>query len=398
MSFLGTRQIRGYKCLELSSNKIIICRHVIFDETTFPYAKTHTPKPTTYTFLDDDLSPYIINHLLTQTKSDPNQSPPAHQIYQPSSPTSNHQNTPPDLNSSYHPPTSPSPTTQPNPQSCTTPLSHTSVTPSHSQITNQPSPPLIFQPVLQTDTKPVTRSQHGIFKPNPKYCGLHNHVTKSPLPKNPVSTLKDPNWKMAMDDEYNALIKNKTWDLVPRPPDVNVIRSMWIFRHTEKSDGSFVRHKTRLVGDGAGQQVGIDCGETFSPVVKPTTIRTFLSIAMSKSWQIHQLDVKNALLHGKLKETVYMHQPLGFRDPKNPHHVCHLPKSLYGLKQAPRTWYKRFSDYVSSIGFSQSNCDHSLFIYKKGTHIAYLLLYVDDIILTTSSDNLRKSIISLLSS
>ena len=217
---------RGYKCLELSSNKIIICRHVIFDETTFPYAKIHTPKPTTYTFLYDDLSPYIINHLLTQTQSNQNQSPSAHQIYQPSSPTSNHQNTPPNLNSSYQSPTSPSPTTRLSPQSCTTPLSHTSATPSHSQITNQPSPPPIFQPVLQTDTKPVTRSQHGIFKPNPKYCCLHKHVTKSPLPKNPVSALKDPNWKMAMHAEYNALIKNETWDLVPRPPDVNVIRSM----------------------------------------------------------------------------------------------------------------------------------------------------------------------------
>jgi hypothetical protein len=203
---------------------------------------------------------------------------------------------------------------------------------------------------------------------------------------------------MAMHDEYNALIKNETWDLVPRPPDVNVIRSMWIFRHKENSDGSFERHKARLVGDGAGQQVGIDCGETFSPVVKPATIRTVLSIALSKSWHIHQLDVKNAFLHGELKETVYMYQPLGFRDSTHPNHVCRLRKSLYGLKQAPRAWYKRFADYASSIGFCQSKCDHSLFIYKQDSNLAYLLLYVDDIILTTSSDTLRQSIISLLSS
>ncbi|PNY09701.1 copia protein [Trifolium pratense] len=258
--------------------------------------------------------------------------------------------------------------------------------------------PPILQPTSQAATKPVTRSQHGIFKPNPKYCGLHTHPSKSPLPRNPVSALRDPNWKMAMHDEYDALIKNETWDLVPRPPNVNVIRSMWIFRHKEKSDGSFERHKARLVGDGAGQQVGIDCGETFSPVVKPATIRTVLSIALSNSWHIHQLDVKNAFLHGELKETVYMYQPLGFRDPKYPDHVCRLRKSLYGLKQAPRAWYKRFADYASSIGFSQSTCDNSLFIYKKDNHIAYLLLYVDDIILTTSSSTLRKSIISLLSS
>jgi len=91
-----------------------------------------------------------------------------------------------------------------------------------------------------------------------------------------------------MVDEYNALIKNKTRDLVPRPHDVNVIRSMWIFRHKEKSDGSFERHKARLVGDGTGQHVGVDCGETFSPVVKPATIPTVLSLALSKEWPIHQ--------------------------------------------------------------------------------------------------------------
>lgn len=106
--------------------------------------------------------------------------------------------------------------------------------------------------------------------------------------------MSDPNWKSAIQDEYFALIKNKTWDLVPRPSDVNIIRSMWIFRHKKKSDGSFERHKARLVGDGRSQKAGVDCDETFSPVVKPATIRSALSIALSKSWPIHQLDVQNA--------------------------------------------------------------------------------------------------------
>jgi len=132
---------------------------------------------------------------------------------------------------------------------------------------------------------------------------------------------------MTMENEYNAVIKNEMWDLVPRPPDINVIWSMWIFILREKSNSTFERHKAQLVGYGAGQQVGIDYGGTLSPVVKPTTICTVLSVATSRSWQIHQLDVKNAFLHGELKETVYMHQPLGFKDPENPHHVCLLSKS-----------------------------------------------------------------------
>jgi hypothetical protein len=93
-----------------------------------------------------------------------------------------------------------------------------------------------------------------------------------------------------------------------------------------------------------------------------------------------------------------MHQPPGFRDPQHPDHVCLLRKSLYGLKQAPRAWYQRFTDYVAKLGFSHSTSDHSLFIYRHGTDIAYILLYVDDIILTASSDALRESIMSALNS
>lgn len=131
--------------------------------------------------------------------------------------------------------------------------------------------------------------------------------------------------------------------------------------------------------------------------MKPATIRTILSLSLSKAWPIHQLDVKNAFLHGELQETVYMHQPLGYRDRDHPDYVCLLRKSLYGLKQAPRAWYKRSADYVLSIGFTNIKCDNSLFIFSKGSDMAYILLYVDDIILTTSSDALRCSIMDLLS-
>ena len=135
-----------------------------------------------------------------------------------------------------------------------------------------------------------------------------------------------------MKEEFDALIENHNWDLVPRPPNANIIRPLWVFRVKTKSDGSFERYKARLVGDGKSQREGIDCDETFSPVVKPASIRIVLSIALSRSWSIHQLDVKNAFLHGHLTEAVYMHQPMGFRDSTRPDHVCLLRKSLYGLK------------------------------------------------------------------
>ncbi|GJX75990.1 ribonuclease H-like domain-containing protein [Tanacetum coccineum] len=184
--------------------------------------------------------------------------------------------------------------------------------------------------------------------------------------------------------------------LVPRPPDVNIVRSLWLFRHKHNADGSLNRYKARLMANDSTQIAGIDVDETFSPVVKPATIRTVLSLAISRHWPVHQLDVKNAFLHGSLSETVYMHQPPGFRDPRHPDHVCLLQRSLYGLKQAPRAWFQRFAAYAARVGFLHSRCDSSLFIYRLGSDTAYLLSYVDDIVLTASSTALLQRIIASL--
>ena len=167
-----------------------------------------------------------------------------------------------------------------------------------------------------------------------------------------------------MVEEYKALIDNGTWRLVPRPPRANVISGKWIFKHKYHSDGSLAHHKARWVVRGFSQQHGIDYDETFSPVVKPATIQVVLSLAVSRSWPIHQLDMKNTFLHGHLEETVYCQQPPGFVDPTTPDHVCLLQKSLYGLKQAPRAWYQRFASYIRTLGFVASITDTSLCLQR----------------------------------
>nr|GEV80616.1 ribonuclease H-like domain-containing protein [Tanacetum cinerariifolium] len=134
------------------------------------------------------------------------------------------------------------------------------------------------------------------------------HTTSiSPLPKSPFLALQNPHWNNVMHDEYNALVKNGTWILVPRPAGINLVRSVWLFKHKFHADGTLSRYKGHLVANGSSQQLGIDCDKTFSPVIKPATIHIVLSLAVSRKWPILQLDIKNAFLNWDLSETVYMH-------------------------------------------------------------------------------------------
>ncbi|WVZ63785.1 LOW QUALITY PROTEIN: hypothetical protein U9M48_013390 [Paspalum notatum var. saurae] len=141
---------------------------------------------------------------------------------------------------------------------------------------------------------------------------------------------------------------------------------------------------TKLAG--SYRRPGIDYTDTFSPVVKPATTHTVLSLALSRNWPIHLLYVKNAFLHGSLSETTYY--PFGFEDLVHPNFICRLRKSLYGFMQALRAWYSRFATHMLSMGFLESKSETSLFIYRQGSDIAYLLVNVDDIVLTASSASL----------
>jgi hypothetical protein len=129
-----------------------------------------------------------------------------------------------------------------------------------------------------------------------------------------------------------------------------------------KPDGSLDRYKARRVVCGFNQRPSINFSETFSPVVKPATIQTVLTLVASRRWPAHQLDVSNAFLHGNLQETVYCSQPTGFEHPEHPDAMCLLSRSLYGLRQAPRQWFICFVTYVTSLGFIQSRANTSLFI------------------------------------
>jgi histone deacetylase 1/2 len=247
-------------------------------------------------------------------------------------------------------------------------------------------------------SKPVyqTRSRTGNSKPKKYTDGTIRYGLSCSTSEEPESlqvALNNKDWKNAMDEEYKAIIDNKTWHLVPKQQGSNLIDCKWVYRIKRKADGTIDRYKARLVAKGFKQRYGIDYEDTFSPVVKAATIRLVLAISVSQGWSLRQLDVKNAFLHGVLEEDVYMKQPPGYENPKAPFHVCKLDKSLYGLKQAPRAWFFKLSTKLQELGFLASKADTSLFIYNKSGITIYVLVYVDDIIVTSSSN---KAITALL--
>jgi hypothetical protein len=169
--------------------------------------------------------------------------------------------------------------------------------------------------------------------------------------------------------------------LVPCPPSVRPITCKWVYKVKTCSDGSLERYKARLVACGFQREHGQDYDETFALVAHMTTIHTLLVVASVRGWSISQLDVKNVFLIGELREDVYMRPPPGYSVPKCM--VCHLHRSLYGLKQAPRAWFQRFASVVTATGFSASAHDPALFVHVSPHGRTLLLLYVDDMIITS---------------
>lgn len=190
-----------------------------------------------------------------------------------------------------------------------------------------------------------------------------------------------PEWEAAMKTELQALNLNHTWDIVKLPKGKKPVSCKWVYKIKQKADGSIERYKAGLVAKGFTQKHGIDFHETFSPVVKFTTIRSIVALVLKMGWNIHQFDVNNAFIHGELHEDVYMKVPPRLTV-SSPSLVCKLKKSLYGLKQASRQWYARLSDALRTKGFIPSKNDYSLFLRKSGDKTVIVVVYVDDILVT----------------
>nr|GEX46388.1 ribonuclease H-like domain-containing protein [Tanacetum cinerariifolium] len=246
-------------CLDLTTNKIIISHNVTFDETIFPYGSTSSTTVPSYTFLDKpDINPPYVSIFVFQ--------PPVHEA--------------------TTPPTSPTHSAQSPITSIIDGSAHTPINPHSAQSTDheapsspnsaQHAPTIIPKPPVNPNPDSVhhmvTRFRVGTNRP---VESLTLHVSSvSPLPRSYHDAFNDVTWHSAMRDEYNAVIKNSTWTLVPRPLNVNVVQCMWHSHHKYLADGTLSRYKDRMVANGSTQLEGVDIDETFSPIVIHKTIRT----------------------------------------------------------------------------------------------------------------------------
>ncbi|UYV73291.1 hypothetical protein LAZ67_10002537 [Cordylochernes scorpioides] len=205
-------------------------------------------------------------------------------------------------------------------------------------------------------------------------------------------------WKLAMDDEFNSLMKNQTWTYVTLPSDRKAIACKWVYKIKQNADGSNKMFKARLVAKGYSQKPGLDYGETFFPVVKFDSIRTILSLCASLDMEMIQLDVKSAFLNGDLEEELYMEQPQGYENPDFPNHVCSLQKSIYGLKQSPRMWNKKFHEFLIKFDLKPSISDSCVYTMKCKQAYILLAIYVDDCLICSVNKQHLDDIVQYLNS
>jgi hypothetical protein len=343
--FVGySEDVKGYRLLQPHCNEIILRRDVKFDENLLACEPNPAGVPSSACEPSLAVVPSSVSSSSYDDSEDENPPPPT--------------NIPPD--DSFEPEQAPVP-----------PL------PRWVRSTREAIGDLVGDPSDQRQT--CSQFQRA--------SSLLAQVSETHDPETFAEASGHPDWDTTMNEEYRSLMENDTWDLVPLPKGRKLVRCKWVYQTKYASDGSIERHKARLVAKGFSQVEGIDYNETFAPVAKMNSIRLVLALAASHKWEVHQMDVKSAFLHGDLKEEIYMEQPPGYIQ-NDSSLVCRLKKSLYGLKQAPRAWYAKMDSFLIATGFSRCHSDPNVYTKKVGSHLIILVLYVDDLILTGSDSKL----------
>ena len=221
-----------------------------------------------------------------------------------------------------------------------------------------------------------------------------NSIIENPNSVNEALNSEDSEkWKEAMQAEYNSLIKNKTWQLVEKPSDKNIIGCKWVFVVKRSPDGAMERCKARLVAHGCSQKFNVVYRETLAPVVRHSTIRLLLALAAKHKLLVNHIDIEAAYLNGDLEDDVYMMQPKMFEDQHHPNKVCKLNKALYGLKQAGREWNRKVNDILREMGFKRCQSDTCVYVKRNDYNVCFIAIYVDDMLLACNNSSEMETVI-----
>jgi len=208
-----------------------------------------------------------------------------------------------------------------------------------------------------------------------------------------------PKWKDAIEAEIHSLNKRKVFGPVVRTPKgVKPVGYKWVFVRKRNESGEIARYKARLVAQGFSQRPGIDFNETYSPVVDATTFRYLISLIAHEGLNLHMMDVVTTYLYGSLDSDIYMKIPEGFNLPdanssgSRQDYSIKLNKSLYGLKQFGRMWYNRLGEYLLKEGYKNYSVCPCIFMKRSENEFAIIAVYVDDINIIGTPEELQKAI------
>ncbi len=204
-----------------------------------------------------------------------------------------------------------------------------------------------------------------------------------PTLKEALSGPDAPEWQTAIDYEIGQLEKLGAWKVVDAPHGSNIIPCHFVLATKRGPDGEKIKLRARLVANGQRQKEGIDYTETFAPTTNMSTIRTVLTMAAQRDWEIHQIDIKSAYLNAELHDNIYMRAPAGYLKKGDEGKVLKLLRSLYGLKQAGYEWSEELERFFIDSGFNRSQVDQGVYFWRTGDEHTVITVSVDDMAITS---------------
>lgn len=201
-------------------------------------------------------------------------------------------------------------------------------------------------------------------------------------------------WEQAVQEELKSFEENNAWEVVDIPVSGNIVKCKWVLKKKCDAEDN-VRYRARLVAKGCSQKYGVDYDETFSPVVRHTTLRLLFALSVQLNLNVTHLDVKTAFLNGELSETIYMQKPLGYMC-TNDKKILKLKKAIYGLKQASRAWHKKVDSCMLADGYIKSKIEPCLYLKCVGSSKTIVTLYVDDFFVFSNDESETNHLKSML--